>query len=91
MDIVCILRMVPCTGILLPCLLILLTCMNRDNIVIMLLSDYVTLNIKILKFNMAAFTKLTNSINTALAGFLHPENMGIETEIKSVCASHTEI
>jgi hypothetical protein len=43
------------------------------------------------KFKMAAFTKLTNSINTALNGFLDPEHMGIETKIKSVCASHTEI
>jgi hypothetical protein len=45
----------------------------------------------ILKFKMAAFTKLTNSINTALNGLLHPVNMGIETKIKSLCASHTEI
>jgi hypothetical protein len=45
----------------------------------------------ILKFKMAAFDKLTNSINTAPNGFLDPENMGIETKMKSLCASHTEI
>jgi hypothetical protein len=44
----------------------------------------------ILKFKMAVFTKLTNSVNTC-NGFLDPEHMGIETKIKTLCASHTEI
>jgi hypothetical protein len=45
----------------------------------------------ILKFKMAAFTKLANDINTALNGFREPENMGIETKMKSLCASDTEL
>jgi hypothetical protein len=45
----------------------------------------------ILKFKMAAFDKLTNSINTALNEFLTPENMGLGTKIKSICALQTEI
>jgi hypothetical protein len=42
----------------------------------------------ILKFKMATFTKLTNSINT---GFIDLENMGLDTKIKSMCALQTEI
>jgi hypothetical protein len=45
----------------------------------------------ILKFKMAAFNKLTNSINTALNAFLYPENIGLDTKIKSVCVSHTDL
>jgi hypothetical protein len=41
----------------------------------------------ILKFNMAVFTKLDNIINNAL----DPEHMDLDTKIKSMCASHTEI
>jgi hypothetical protein len=51
----------------------------------------ICLLVAILKFKMAVFTKLTNSINTAINGYLDPEHMGIETKLKSLCASHTEI
>jgi hypothetical protein len=59
-----------------------------------IISDVVlasTTHIKSLKFKMAAFNKFANSINTALNGFLDHENMGIETKMKYLCASHTEI
>ena len=35
----------------------------------------------ILKFKMAAYTKIPNVIFTCLIGFLDPENMGIATKI----------
>jgi hypothetical protein len=40
---------------------------------------------------MAAFIKLANSIITDHNGFLDPVNMGLDTKIKTTCASHTEI
>ena len=36
----------------------------------------------ILKFKMAAYTKIPNVIITCLIGFLDPENIGIATNIK---------
>jgi hypothetical protein len=44
----------------------------------------------ILKFKMDAFTKSSN-INNAFNGYLDPENMVIDTHIKYMCVSHTEI
>jgi hypothetical protein len=45
----------------------------------------------IFKFKMAVFTKLANSINAGLTGFLDPKHMGLDTTIQYICASHTEI
>jgi hypothetical protein len=45
----------------------------------------------ILKFKMDAITKSSNSIANAFNGYLDPENMDIDTKIKYMCASHTEI
>jgi hypothetical protein len=45
----------------------------------------------ILKFKVSAYTTLANSIYNGLNGFLDSENMGLDTKIKSICASHTEI
>jgi hypothetical protein len=43
----------------------------------------------ILEFMMAAFTKLANIINNALNGFIDNENMCLDTNMKSICASDT--
>jgi hypothetical protein len=40
----------------------------------------------ILKFKMDAITKSYNIITNAFNGFLDPENMGIDTKIKYMCA-----
>jgi hypothetical protein len=45
----------------------------------------------ILRFKVSAYTKLANSIYNALNGFLDPEHMGLDTNIKYIYASHTEI
>jgi hypothetical protein len=45
----------------------------------------------ILKYKMAAFKKLNNSINTAFYEFIYPENIGLDTKIKCVCVSHTDL
>jgi hypothetical protein len=45
----------------------------------------------ILEFMMDAFTMFANSINNDLNEFLDPENMGLDTDIMSIYASHTDI
>jgi hypothetical protein len=45
----------------------------------------------VIKFKMAAFTKLTKRSTTALNRFINPANMGLDTKIKSICAVQTEI
>ena len=42
----------------------------------------------ILKFKMAAYTKILNVIFTCLIGFLDPENIGIATKIKFLWVSN---
>jgi hypothetical protein len=44
-----------------------------------------------LEFMMVVLTKLANSINNALNGFLDPENVCLDTNIKSLCASDIAI
>ena len=45
----------------------------------------------ILRFKMAAHTKIPNVIFTCFIGFLDPENMGIATKTKFLWVSNTEI
>jgi hypothetical protein len=40
----------------------------------------------ILKIKMDSFTKSSNIIKNVFNGFLDPENMGIDTKIKYMCA-----
>ena len=45
----------------------------------------------ILKFKMAAYTKIPNVIFTCFIGFLDQENMGLATKTKFLSVSNTEI
>jgi hypothetical protein len=45
----------------------------------------------ILKFQMVAFTKLANRINTALNVFLDPGQISLDTKMMSVRASHSAL
>jgi hypothetical protein len=55
------------------------------------ISEPLVLLAAILTFKTVAFIQSADEINNALNGFIDPENMGLDTNIKSICASHTEI
>jgi hypothetical protein len=57
--------------------------MYRDNL-IMYLGAYICIHVRIL-------IEARSFCYKAHIGFHAPENMGLDTKLKSICASHTEL